>query len=847
MAAAADDPGIRFGSSVVADTGEAVRALCAALAQPSVGFAAVFCSPRHDLAEVERGLAAGLPGVAVVGCTTAGEVSPDGYAEGTITGVSISGDACFSVSRLFPNIREFQGADAREAASGMIEEIKRMGGQPSPLTTFAFLLIDGMAFVEEQVTSAISSALGTIPLFGGSAGDDRQHRETRVLHGGAFHIDAAVLTLVHTRRPFKVFSTQHFVGTEEKAIVTAADPQRRLVFELNGESAAVEYARLLGLDVTQLRADQSLLPPLVVRVGGAYYARSIERINPDDSLTLACAIDEGVPLSVGRNTGMLANLERAFDEVRRSVGQPRLVLGVDCCMRKVEAAGSEGEFCRLFGANRVVGFSAYGEQINAMHVNHTFTGVAIGGGAEPPRLAAGPAAEEHQFGRLEQENAKLRKTVRVLLQRLERSMNVPGDTFSLFQNTVLLEETVRKRTADLADLNRQLNQELIKRREIEAALLQAKTAADAANQSKTQFLAAISHDLQQPLNAARLLLGALIEEQLSAGGRDLLHRIEGALETAEEMLGDFLDVAKLESGAVVQQPRDFAMGPLLNQLAAEYLPQARRRQLRLTVVPSSAVVRTDRPLFQRVLRNLLGNALRYTGSGRVLLGCRRRSERLRVEVWDTGAGIPAEKLKDIFQPFFQLDHAGQGERGSGLGLTIVDRICQVLDLGIDIRSQEGRGSVFSVEVPYGAPMAVAAAALEEAVAPAELLAGKRILAVDDDPASADSLKAILAAWRCRPVVARGLSEAMAALRPMPELFIVDYHLGGGDSGLDVLREAGRQLGERPRAVVVSADRSAEVREAVRDAGFEFLPKPIKPARLRSVMTYLLCCAVAPEM
>jgi len=843
------DAGVRHGSSTAADTAEAVREVCASIAQPDIGFAVVFCSPRHDRATAARELSAALKGANVVGCTTAGEVTPEGYVDGTITGLSIAGDACFSVSRLIPDISSFQGAEGREAASALIEEIKRRGGQPSPLTTFAFLLIDGQSFVEEQVTSAISKALGTIPLFGGSAGDDRRHRETFVYCDGGFHTDAAVLTLVYTRRPFKVFSTQHFVGTEEQAIVTAADPARRLVLELNGESAAVEYARLLGQDLQQLRVDRPMLPPLVVRIGGAYYARSIERIGPENSLVMACAIDEGVPLSIGRNTGMVSNLERSFDEVRRSIGVPQVVIGADCCMRKAESVGMEGELRRLFGENRVIGFSAYGEQINAMHVNHTFTGVAIGGGADRVKLSPPVEREESQLERLEQENAKLRKTVRVLLQRLERSMDVPGDTFSLFQNTVLLEETVRRRTTDLAEANQQLSRELMTRREIETALLQAKTEADNANASKTQFLAAISHDLQQPLNAARLLLGAVLEEPLSIGGRNLIGRIEAALETAEEMLGDFLDVAKLESGAVAHHDSEFAMGPLLNQLAAEYQPQARRRGLSLRVMPSSAIVRTDRQLFQRILRNLLANALRYTSEGGVLLGCRRRGDRLSVEVWDTGVGIPDGKRKAIFQPFYRLDRGTRAERGSGLGLTIVERLCQVLGLALEIQSQEGRGSVFRVGVPYGAPAHTWSQpyANGDPSAPAAMLAGKRIVAIDDDPAAADGLSAILTAWRCRPVIARNLDEVLSALEPAPDLLIVDYHLGHELTGLDVLSHVEMRLPNRPRAIVVSADRSTEVREEVRNRGFAFLPKPIKPAKLRSAMTYLLCCSPADAL
>ncbi len=838
------DEGIRQGISTAPEAAQAVAELHAAIALPDAGFTAVFCSPRYDIPTLERELSRRFAGTNVVGCTTAGEISHLGYTSGSLAGVSLSGDACFSVSRVIPFITEFQPTDAREIVTGLLQEISRAGFQPAAVNTFGFLLIDGLSGMEEQVTSALSIALGSISLFGGSTGDHREPVAPMVFHEGAFHANAAVLTLVHTNRPFKPFCTHHFVGGGPKSIVTGADPERRLVTELNGESAAIEYARLFNQNLEEMRSGKMALPPLMVQVGGSYYTRSVISINSDDSLVMACAIDEGVPLSLGRNTGMLSNMERVFADIRHSIGSIQVVLGADCLWRKLEvqSLGIGAEVQRLFGENRVIGFSSIGEQIGPMHVNNTLAGVAIGSSHGPLEMVS-PTADEPVPHQLETENAKLRKTVRVLLNRIERSMNMPSDTFSLFQSTVLLEETVKKRTQELAELNRQLNQELTRRREIEAALLQAKAAADAANNSKTQFLAAISHDLQQPLNAARLLLGALFEESLSAGGRAQLGRIESALETAEEMLGDFLDVAKLDAGEIPHQAIDFAIGPLLAQLGAEYAPQARRRGFELRVVDCGAVVHTDRHLFQRVLSNFLANAVRYTQRGRVLLGCRRRGDKLSVEVWDTGVGIPADKVHDIFRPFCQLDDSHRpDDRSSGLGLTIVDRICTVLGLSVDLSSEEGRGSGFRVQVPRGqGERAATGPGPDHQPSPDELLAGQRVLALDADPAALHSLAAIIESWGCVPILVASPSEALAALSAAPHLIIADYHTTEGGAGLDRLRAAGRHL-PPIQALLVSADSGMEIRREAKRHGYDFLAKPINPARLRSAITYLLCCS-----
>jgi len=837
--------GIRHGISTATDTAQAVSELRDAILGPDTAFVTVFCSTRHDAAELERELAAAFAGISLVGCTTCGEMSGLGYSDGGLVGISFPRQSCLTASRLLPRISAFNATEAQDVVAELLEDLRRAGGAPSAANTFAMLLIDPLAIMEERIAGTLAVELAGIALFGGSAGDNLENRAPKVLFDGRFLRDAAVLTLIQTAHPFKVFATHHFVGSGQTAIVTGAVPEHRVITELNGVPAAEEYAHLAGLDLDRLRADQGKVapPPLMVRVAGTYYTRSVDTILPNNTLLMACIIDEGVPLSVGTSVGLRENLDALFADLDRTVGPTEVVIGVDCLWRKVDARslGINAELGELYRSRNVIGFSSLGEQIGGMHVNHTLTGVALGHAAAAlPELVPQIGAEDAE-SQLRQENHRLKKTVRVLRDRVERSMNMPSDTFSMFQNTILLEETVSARTRKLAEVNDRLNQELVARREIEAALLQAKAAAENANNSKTQFLAAVSHDLRQPLHAAHLLVGALAAEDLSAASRSLVGRVESALESAEEMLGDFLEVAKLDTGATTYQRSGFPIFALLAQLSTEYQPLARRRGIGLSVMPAGIEVWTDRYLLQRVLRNLIINALRHTENGRVVVGCRKRGDRARIEVWDTGPGIPADKLSDIFMPFYQLVRGRRGDDfGSGLGLTIVERICEGLGLGIDVRSQEGRGSCFAVSVPLSPTRSGDHAAILEDVAhPVVSLAGRRVMVIDDDGAALDSLITILAAWRCIPLPVRQPDETQAALAARPELFIVDYHLDGGITGLDLLGRIEAECGHPIQALVISADTTEAVRAAVKRQGYELLSKPVKPARLRAAIAHLL--------
>jgi hypothetical protein len=357
----------------------AVAELHAALEQPNCELVVFYCSPDYDKDALARAFAARFPGVQVIGCTTAGEIGPLGYIEGSICGVSLAGDGLRVASLRLEGLRAFEPAHGADATRRLLSSLERSGVVPSGDNTFGFLLIDGLCGNEELVVSSLFRNLGDIQLVGGSAGDGQRFGGTFIYHEGKFWQDAAVFLLVQTRAKFEVFKTQHFERATEKMVVTGADPQRRIVTEINGEPAGHEYARVVGVEVDELTPMVFGCHPVVVRMGGQDYVRSIQKVNDDGSLTFFCAIDEGIVLTTARRVDLVQNLENMFAEIRARIGDPAIVLGCDCILRHLECE-QRGEIERvgqIYRDNNVIGFATYGEQYNAMHVNQTFTGVAI--------------------------------------------------------------------------------------------------------------------------------------------------------------------------------------------------------------------------------------------------------------------------------------------------------------------------------------------------------------------------------------------------------------------------------------------------------------------------------------
>jgi hypothetical protein len=371
---------IRMGQSCATRARQAVKEFYAAVTQPDMELVVFFCSSEYDLdvlaAEINRLFA----GIQVVGCTTAGEIGPAGYCTHSLSGVSFSMGSCVAVSGLLDCLSQFDIARGHDFAQTLLQQLESRILGASPNNSFAFMLIDGLSIREEPVAHSLQHALGKIPLFGGSAGDDLKFAETGVYSNGRFHSDSALLILINTSLPFRIFKTQHFISTDERLVVTEADTTRRIVNEINGLPAAEEYARLVGVDVQELDPMHFAASPVVVMIDGTDYVRSIQKVNADGSLTFFCAIEEGLVFRVAHGVDLVKNLEQTFDNIRAEIGQPQLVFGCDCILRTLEILQNnlKERVGEIFRRNNTIGFNSYGEQFHGVHVNQTLTGVAIG-------------------------------------------------------------------------------------------------------------------------------------------------------------------------------------------------------------------------------------------------------------------------------------------------------------------------------------------------------------------------------------------------------------------------------------------------------------------------------------
>jgi PAS domain S-box-containing protein len=393
-----------------------------------------------------------------------------------------------------------------------------------------------------------------------------------------------------------------------------------------------------------------------------------------------------------------------------------------------------------------------------------------------------------------------------------------------------LEQRVDERTKDLTHAM--------------TALRAAKADAEQANVSKTRFLAAATHDLLQPLNAARLFTSVLSdqEDELELAHRRLVRQIDGSLGAAEDLLGALLDISKLDSDALVPEYEAVHLGELLPALREQFAPLAEERGLRIRVHVKNEVVRSDRQLLRRILQNLLVNAIRYTRDGGVLLGCRRRGDNVEIQVWDTGCGIAEHNLAAIFVEFHRIESAGSKDKGLGLGLAIVERIGGMLGHSIDVRSRPGRGSMFSVKVP-------AASESEKVTRPpvttgyiaGARLEGARILCVDNQPEVLNGMAALLGRWGSVPLMAASLDEARKLFEgeDPPAAMLVDYHLDHGENGLDLMGELRAHWRSDIPGAVITADHSEELRLQAKTLGYPLLRKPVKPAALRATLDSLL--------
>ena len=372
--------GIRVAASALASTREAVRELRDALGSADFQHIIVFFAIEHDAETLVDALAEAFPGVPVSGCTTAGEIGPSGMMQGGVVAIAFPSEGFKVHSELISDIDRFGVERATQAARRLRAHL----GSPSERlirdNVFALLLVDGLSNVEETIVAAINWALDDIQLVGGSAGDGLAFRRTRLVHNGRVAERAAILLMIESAFPFRVFKTQNFEPTPIKLVVTAADAENRIVYELNAEPAAREYAAAIGLLPDDLGPFSFASYPLVVKVGGDYFCRSIRNMNPDGSLSFFCAIDEGLVFTVARPQDMLHSTASVLEELDAKLGGIDLVVGFDCILRRLDAETRQIrlQMSELYRKYSVAGFQTYGEQFNAMLLNQTLTGIAFG-------------------------------------------------------------------------------------------------------------------------------------------------------------------------------------------------------------------------------------------------------------------------------------------------------------------------------------------------------------------------------------------------------------------------------------------------------------------------------------
>jgi signal transduction histidine kinase len=438
---------------------------------------------------------------------------------------------------------------------------------------------------------------------------------------------------------------------------------------------------------------------------------------------------------------------------------------------------------------------------------------------------------------LRRESTKLKKINAALMSRVERSMDQQLNAFSLFETAIALEHQVRDRTHQLREALHSIERS-------NEGLYRAKQQAEAASSLKSSVLISVTHDLLQPLNAARLTLSALSEMMESQEAGVLIDQVGRSLVTLEDLLRSLLEIAKLDAGALRPDIRPIALAPLLEQLRNEFEPIAGRQGLSLRIRTSQFAVSSDPMMLRRILQNLLANAIRYTRSGGIVVGCRRRDNRISVQVSDTGPGIPQAQQEAIFREFQRGDASAADQAGFGLGLSIVRRFATALGHEVRLSSQVGRGSTFVLDMEQ-ADCADVGDDVQQ-VKPAELhyggLGGAKILLIENDQSGAEAMAALLEAWGCDVATTRSAADAAQRLSELggaPDAIIADLHLDHDESGLSAVEGIRQQLKSDVPAMIITADYSEKAAAEASRYGLEVLKKPIRPAEMRALLSFLL--------
>jgi len=381
MAAVTDKTQIGFAFSHAKDPFDAMRAVKEQLGDRPLAGAVLFCSHRFDRDRLAGAINGCSEGMTVIGCTSSGELTDYGYDHDSLSLVAFPAEGFQMVSHCFDDLDKFDAVGARDAVRTLAATAERNSrALGDAINHVALFLVDGLSHREELLTMTVQDALGDIPLIGGSSGDDLAFQQTAVFEGGRFHPRAAVIAIISSPRPMHVFKAQHYRPGADKMVITGALPHERIVTEINAEPAAAEYLRLAGHAGEKLGTEFFAAHPPMVRAGGEYYVRSIQSANPDGSLTFYCAIDEGIVLTVGEPVDRIAGMDALFADIHGRIGEVDRILAFDCVLNRIDAEQRQisHDVSQLYSRNRVIGFNTYGEQYRALHVNQTFSGLAIG-------------------------------------------------------------------------------------------------------------------------------------------------------------------------------------------------------------------------------------------------------------------------------------------------------------------------------------------------------------------------------------------------------------------------------------------------------------------------------------
>ena len=437
---------------------------------------------------------------------------------------------------------------------------------------------------------------------------------------------------------------------------------------------------------------------------------------------------------------------------------------------------------------------------------------------------------------------QLQKINRALMSRVESAMDQHGNAFSLFQTAINLEGQVKRRTDELTVALRQFEK-------ANAELERAKEASEVANLSKTKFLAAASHDVLQPLNAALLSITVLQDLQETELGRELVQQIERSLDTMSELLSTLLDISKLDAGIVQPKFEQIPLRQILDDIKSDFSPIADEKGLELRFrCEDTLAVWSDRTMLRRIFQNLVSNALRYTEKGGVLIAIKKRPKELFVQVVDTGVGIAEDQQQYIFEEFHRgalpSGHDRTANSGLGLGLSIVKRMSETLEHELSMVSRPNRGTKFILKVPRVDNISHKSLKVDgqTAIAGGSNLSGRRILVIENDPTSINAMSLLFENWKCSSRFAGTTEETIEALKDtdwVPEVIVADQHLDHGDLGTLAIQATHEFLGINIPAIIVTADPTKELDAKIKRMGMELMHKPIKPAQLRALIDHIV--------